>query len=163
MKALIFFFVLISAAVAQNPNCTPDAAVASKRCYLTFLQNFGFSDIPAYDDFLSVWTNMKHTQGLQAMQSLCTWFQTLDSCLLPVIGGCNSTDGYQKILGVDATNAETYFMFYAAERFECNEGYHFLMNNYYCLLSVEIYHPAELQQCEDNFSQATEKKPFNCS
>jgi len=160
---LIFFFVLISAAATQNPNCTPDAAAASKQCYLTFLQNFGFSDIPAYDDFQTALHTTLYSLGGQGIQSMCNWFQTLDSCLIPVIGGCNNTVGCQKILGVDTKNGEEYIMFYALQKFQCNEGYNFLMNNYYCLESVEQHHDDEVQVCKDNLTQSIQNNSFNCS
>ena len=163
MKSLIFFVALISTAAAQSSNCTSDAAAASKQCYLTFLQNFGFSDIPTYDDFLTAWRTMSGAQGIQATQNLCTWFHTLDQCLIPAIGGCNNTAGYQQIFGLDTTNSQEYFMFYAAERFECNEGYSALMNNYYCFMSVQQHHAAEVQQCADNLTQSLQNNPFNCS
>ena len=163
MKTLIFFVALISVTVAQNSNCTSDAAAASKQCYLTFLKNFGFSDIPAYQDFLAKWNTMVGAQGIQATRNLCTWFHALDACLIPSIGGCNNTQGYQQILGVSGSDSQEYFMFYAAERFECNEGFNSLMNNYYCFLSVEQHHASEVQQCATNFTQSVQNNPFNCS
>ncbi|KAE9548900.1 hypothetical protein FO519_007882 [Halicephalobus sp. NKZ332] len=163
MKVLILLLSLFALSVAQNVSCTSDAATASNKCYMTYFKMFGFSQVPAYQDFLGAVRTLEAGQGIQATKDMCGWFNALNSCLTPVIGGCNNTQGYQQILGSDNTNAQEYFMFYSAERFECNEGFNSLMNNYYCFISVQQNHAAEVQECATNFTNSVNDNPFNCS
>lgn len=163
MKFLLLLIPIIVSSAAQNSECTSEAANAARQCYLTHLKYFGYSEIPTSDDFIKMVTGINNGTEVEVRKNICNWFKRLDSCLVPVINECNSSEGYQQIFKPDERSAAGYFTFYVFKQLQCSKGYDSVVKAFGCMKSVEVNRTEEMAKCDPYFSKLSFGDPSSCS
>lgn len=163
MKVLILLVAFLAVSVAQNSECTSEAVDASKRCFTAFVANYSQSRFQGFVNEGENSHNMTDDKAVSKITKTCNIFNTFDSCLAPVIGGCNNIEGYQRIFNVSREVAEFILFLYPIAKSQCKEEFDTLINDARCVASLMKDHGEELQECQKNILSVIHSNPPNCT
>jgi len=143
-----------NAAIKNQPNdpraCSSAQVTQMQMCYTALLRNYNITapPYPGYIDFANMRGNYLLYNGSPAMVRVCNWQHDLENCMRDLEADCVNTGTYMDALNQNQTDyANDWFTEWYTLRYACGPGFRELMQNFYCLESVGMYHGDDFQTC----------------
>ncbi|CEF60902.1 Hypothetical protein SRAE_0000003400 [Strongyloides ratti] len=154
-------FTLLTAAGATSI-CNSSSYSVVTSCYTSFLNFYNLTIsssmmFPKYKTFLEARRNYEIIGSIDKLKETCTIQNSLTSCLGSSVSCVNSED-LLKIFKFNKSDNEEYTGDYYMSNYKCTTGYQFLLNNFNCLVTTEVFGIDKIKECSTNFENSLKSK-----